>query len=370
MSDEYPGTISPERIGRILILGAIGIGNLLLFSASLRALRKAFPGAHIAMIVLKQGFKDLYAADADVNEIIVVDYAVQNTLLKKLKLLRELRRKRFDLCITTFPSNRLEYNLLPFLAGVKYRIGHRYFTKTWRTLSFLQNFRVPVDAGAHDLEQNINLLKPLGIADGAERRLTIGISEKHAAEARRYLADAGFAGAGLIIGIHPGSSVERDMHLKRWGTDKFIALCRGIRHTNGARFLIFGGPEEESVKREIGSALRGDGAIVERVPLLTTAALIGQCRLFISNDSGLMHVAVAMGVPVAALFGPTDPGRTAPYGQAHRVIRLGLPCSPCWSINNVGMGKIRCIFPVNRCLTELGADTALEIVSGMLARMG
>ena len=362
-------TVPHKNVKRIVILGAIGIGNLLLFSPCLRALRTAFPEAHIALIILKRGFRELFVDDPDIDEIIVVDYKVQNTVRKKIDLIRMLRKKRFDLCITTFPANRMEYNLLPFLAGVRHRVAHRYASGSLRKLSFLQNYRIPVDNSLHDLKQNSNLLIALGISGGVENRLSLRVSPEHTAEAEGFIKRCGFPDNAVIIGIHAGSSTERDMHMKRWDTANFTVLCRRLKNEYNARFLIFGGPEEELVKREISDALGEAAFTVEGKPLLTTAALIGECGFFISNDSGLMHVAVAMETPVAALFGPTDPGRTAPYGPQHRVIRLGLECSPCWSIRNVGKGKIECIFQENRCLTELTVSDVYEKVSDMLTNI-
>lgn len=362
-------TIPRESIQRILILGSIGIGNLLLFSPSLRVIREFFPDAHIAIIVLKKAFAELYKSDPNIDEIIIADYSVHDTMMKKIRLIRELRNKKFDLCITTFPSNRLEYNLLPFIAGIKYRVAHRYQTKLLRTCFFLQNYRIPVDVALHDLEQNINLLLPMGLHEMAQKRLSIHIPDEDRESARYFLREKGLDDASLLIGIHAGSSAERDMYLKRWETDKFIELCRKIREAHGASLLIFGGPEEAGTKRKIEGGVGKGCVAVENVSLLTTAALIERCRLFISNDSGLMHIAVAVGVPCAAIFGPTDPGRTSPFGRQNRVIRQGLHCSPCWSIHNVGIGHINCIYPINRCLSELSAAHVYTEIRDMLRVM-
>lgn len=359
--------IPKDSIHRIMILGSIGIGNLLLFSSCLRVLRESFPQAYITMIVLKKGFVELYENDQNVDEVIISDYAVHDTWWKRFQLIWDLRNKKFDLSITTFPANRVEYNLLPFLAGAKYRIAHRYRTKFWRTLSFLQNVKVPVDLTLHDLEQNIALLFPLGIEGRAEKRLFITLSDKHHAEAAQFLEQSCLNRNTLFIGIHAGSSSDRNMDLKRWETEKFITLCRRIRERFPVSFLLFGGPEEKPIKDEIARELGDDGCVpVEQVSLKTTAALIGNCRLFITNDSGLMHVAVATDVPCVAIFGPTDSGRTAPYGPRHRVVRLGLHCSPCWSIRNVGVGRIKCIYPTNQCLKELLVERVYKVVEEML----
>jgi len=360
-------SIPKDSIRRILILGSIGIGNLLLFSPCLRVIRKSFPHAHITMIVLKKAFVDLYEGDPALNEIIVADYAIQNTWWKRIQLIMTLRKKKFDVCFTTFPSNRIEYNLLPFLIGVKYRIAHRYRTKYLRTCSFLQNVKVPVDVTLHDLEQNSNLLKPLGLESHVEKKITMYLSEENRSCAEQFLYKNTIPLKSLIIGIHAGSSIERDMHLKRWAAENFIQLCQKIIQKYQAFFLIFGGPEEREIKHSIAQSINDKSISVDGVSLKTTAALIERCHLFISNDSGLMHIAVGVGVPCAAIFGPTDPGRTSPYGSRNRIIRLGLPCSPCWSITNVGIGHITCIYPINRCLSELTVQHVYDEINSMLS---
>ena len=362
-------TIYKNSINRILILGSIGIGNLLMFSPCLRALRKAFPEAHIALIVLKKGFVELYNNEPNVDELIVADYSVQNTWGKRIRFMANLRKGNYDLCITTFPANRLEYNLLPYLAGIKYRIAHRYSTKYWRTCSFLQNYKIPVDIRFHDVEQNIALLQPLGIELDVDKKLYVTLSENNSSEAEQFLQDNHFGKNALCIGIHAGSSVERNMDLKRWDTEKFIALCKQIQSKYEVKFLVFGGPDENNIKHEVKKNLNDSCVSVENVSLITTAALIKRCHLVVTNDSGLMHVAVAMNVPCAAIFGPTDPGRTAPYGPEHKVIRLGLECSPCWSIRNVGVGRIKCIYSVNRCLKDLSVRHVYDVVDKMLSGM-
>ena len=122
----------------------------------------------------------------------------------------------------------------------------------------------------------------------------------------------------------------------------------------------------ERKKKRLGSDIaqlaNGKPHRVHGLDLLSTAALVGRCALFITNDSGLMHVAVAMGVRTIAIFGPTDPGRTAPYGKDDVVIRTGIDCSPCWSIHNLGVGNVNCIHPENRCLTELPVEHVKKAV--------
>ena len=352
--------LNKTEIKKIMILGSIGIGNLLLFSPALKAVRKEFPDAHITFIVLKESFKRLYERSPDIDEIMIVEKKLYPGVRGKIKLIFELRRKKFDLSITTFPANRFEYNLLPFLSGAKRRIAHKYNRKTLTSLSFLQNYRVPVDYTIHDLDQNLNLLKALDIDFTGERRLHIDVTEKNQREAEQFLEKNGLKNKDMIVGFHPGSSIERGMIMKRWQKERYAELAQKIVAKYGSPVLLFGGNDEEELKRFIKESA-GEGVLsVSGISLMSTTALIGKCSLFISNDSGLMHIAAAVDVKTIALFGPSDPLRTAPYGDKHTVIRTGIDCCPCWSIHNLGAGVVRCVHSENICMKGITVDRVFQ----------
>ncbi|MFC1493604.1 glycosyltransferase family 9 protein [candidate division KSB1 bacterium] len=360
--DKLKNTV-PENIKSILIIGSIGIGNLLLFSGTLRRMRSHFSNARISIIVLKSGFRDIYENDPSVDEVIVLDINKIKTIKQKTGFILSLRKNKYDICVTTFPANRIEYNILARLSGARFRITHGYDTKALKTLSFLQNIRIPVDKGMHDLEQNLNLLTAFGISPAEEdRTVTLPLIDEKTENAKRYLIDNDLSDK-LLIGMHAGSSSERGMHLKRWQPERFAELADWIKSEYNAVVMLFGGPEELELREKIRDIAQVDPHIVKGADLLTTAALISRCRLFITNDSGLMHVSVAAGVQTVALFGPSDPGRTAPYGDKHKVIRLGMDCSPCWSIKNLGVGWVNCIHPENYCMLNIEMDTVAKIVS-------
>ncbi|MFC1558575.1 glycosyltransferase family 9 protein [candidate division KSB1 bacterium] len=359
--------IDKTKIKKIMILGSIGIGNLLLFSQTLKAVKKEFQNAHFTFIVLKESFKQLYEHSPDVDEIMIVEKKLYPGVRGKIKLIFELRKKKFDLSITTFPANRFEYNLLPFLSGAKRRIAHKYNRKTLTSLSFLQNHRVPVDYTIHDLDQNLNLLKELNIDFTGERKLHIDITQENQKEAEQFLEKNGLKNKDIIVGFHPGSSVERGMIMKQWEKEKYAELAHSIVSKYEATVLVFGGNDEEELKTYIEESA-GKGVLkVSGISLMDTAALIGNCSLFISNDSGLMHIAVGMDVKTIALFGPSDPLRTAPHGVKHIVIRTGIECSPCWSIHNLGVGVVRCVHSKNLCMKEITVNRVFQDVEKALS---
>ena len=127
--------------------------------------------------------------------------------------------------------------------------------------------------------------------------------------------------------------------------------------------VYFAGPDEISEGSTLEERLTHRVVVVRQADLMVCAALLRFCDIVVGNDSGLMHVAVAMGVKTFALFGPTDPGRTAPWGNRHQVIRRGLECSPCWSIRNLGVGMVKCIYNDNVCMQQIAAgDVAGQVL--------
>jgi heptosyltransferase-2 len=356
--------IDRDNIKRILILGSIGIGNLLLFSPALKIIRKDFPNAKIVMVVLKKVFSYLYESEPDVDEIHVLDVNEVKTFGEKIKSILKVRQFKPDLTITTFPANRFEYNLLPFITGAKYRVAHKYRQKNIFNLSFLQNRRIQVDKKLHDLEQNLNLVIPLGLEPGSiEKKIYINVPSGDDKFAENYMGEKGLSGEKLI-GIHPGSSTERGMDYKRWPAEYFAKLCDILYTEYRFKTLIFGGNDELDLKNEIFDQMENKPVIVDQLSLKQTAALISRCSKFVTNDSGLMHIAVAVDVPTIALFGPSDPGRTAPYGEKHKILRLGMECSPCWSIKNLGVGNVNCIYNDNLCLKNLTVELVLKNITG------
>jgi len=350
-------------IRKILIIGSIGIGNLLMFSPTLRALRSRLPKAHIAILVLKETFRDLYEADENVDEVLTLTEEHYARWWKKLELIRSLRRQKYDMTLVTFPANRIEYNLLAYLTGARYRVAHRYPLKYFRSLGFLQNRSVPMDPAVHDVVQNRNLLLPLFDSVSADVHLKYPLQEEDLVRADAVIAYLPVDRESVLIGIHAGSSHERSMGFKRWQPARYVQLCQRIEKEFPAYFFIFGGPEEAQVKNYISGSLGEKAYNMESTTIGSAAGMLKRCHLLISNDSGLMHVAVALGTPVIALFGPSDPGRTAPYSPDAAIIRAGLPCSPCWSMANVGVGKIPCVYDSNICMQAISVDQVYNRVA-------
>jgi ADP-heptose:LPS heptosyltransferase len=181
-------------------------------------------------------------------------------------------------------------------------------------------------------------------------------TEQDARDADRYLAS--LSGPDIYVGVHPGSSSEHGMAAKRWDPMRFGELATRVCGALGAQALFFGSQDEEAIKHVAASIMKGPRHIVAPAGLRMTAALLRRCSLLLCNDSGLMHMAACLGVPVGAVFGPTDERRNGPVGTGHLVIRKSMNGFPLWNASNVGVRAVRSGVDVQASLKALSVDEA------------
>jgi heptosyltransferase-2 len=161
---------------------------------------------------------------------------------------------------------------------------------------------------------------------------------------------------GLLIGIAPGSTFGP---AKRWRTEKFVELASKVVTHCDCRIHVFGGKEEHPIEPSLNASVKERVQdFTGKIDILKTASLIAQCRVMVTNDTGLMHLACAVGTPVIALFGSTNPCWTGPLGQNHSVIRKPLPCSPCY--------RRTCPYGTYECLEKIDVDDVFRCVQRYL----
>jgi heptosyltransferase-2 len=349
----------------LLAICPIGIGNFLLLAPALDHLHNNKPDIRITLLALKKGIAPVASRFPAIHDVITFDATEKRKISDKLRFISSLVSK-FDASVAFFPCNRGEYNLLPVLAGIPKRFAFGYNSYYCRTLSFLNTDLIHADNSLHDLEQNFLMLKAMGIAPpNNPDMLPYPVTEEEKKWADNWLRERGLEDAALI-GFHPGSSAEHGMDMKRWPSDRFAELANRIGRKGSQRYLVFGGPEENRLKHDITEAIGPIAVSVDTNSFFETAAIIARCHRFISNDSGLMHVAVACGVPTCGIFGPTDDKRTAPYGPKNIVIRGNESCSPCWTHKNVGKREHCATFDY-RCLTRLTSEEVFSKIAKWLA---
>lgn len=363
----------PERI---LVFCLPGIGDAVLFTPALALLRRALPSAHITAITMFRGTADILSTNPDLNEVRHFDF-FKAPRLEGLRYILSLRRERFDLSIMSFPSNRLEYNVVNWLVGRRWRAAHRYTNQSWRNLWFLNNIVVNEAGTLHNVEENLRLVRAIceriGVPHDAEPtvpastklKLTLTADDEQYGE--EFLASHGVNADTELFGLHTYSSTFKNMHYKCWDKDSFAQLILRLAGAHpSARFLIFSGPSDEAVNQHIMKQVDGRVVLVRESNLRRALAVMQHCRVFISNDSAIMHLAAALEVPVVALFGPTDWRRLHPWAVKHAIVRMNLPCMPCFYYSSK---PLRCIANINyACMREISVDEVFAAVQNLLAQ--
>ena len=311
---------SPQA--RILIRAANWVGDAVMTTPVIRALRKNYPQAHITVLA-KPWVIPVYENNPYLDEIMVYDNEGRHRKgLGVLRLSQDIRDRGFDLAILL--QNAFEAALLAFLAKIPERVG---YNTDARTLLLNRSVRLdPALKKKHLIEYYIGILEGAGLkSDGMTQDLFISDQDSHFAE--QMLHEKGLGHAAPVMGINPGATGGT---AKRWFPGRYAELCRLLASRYETKVLVFGGPADHELGEKISGMAPGACVnIAGKTSLSQAFVLIKACDLFVTNDSGLMHAAAALDVRQAALIGSTDPVATAPFSDRSVMVRVPVPCSPC-----------------------------------------
>ena len=343
-----------ERPKRILITRLRFIGDVVLTTPVIRAIRRAYPQAEIIYLAEAEP-ASILEHDPDLNGIIVLDRDHISTLpmgqqwREFFHLFRRIRAYRFDLVIDLFCNPRSA--LLTLLSGARYRLGYDVRGRGW-----VYNLKIKRLASIRVLDAYLDAVRTLGIS-GEDDRTNISISCAEATWASTYLADCFGSDDKPVIGINPGASWPAKM----WGSDQFGNLINRLVSGYGAHILIIQGPGQEKIIEAVRGEIRHRHEIVKTTSLMRLAALMHQCALFISNDCGPMHMAVAVGTPTIGLFGPSRSDIWFPYRQEEGHLPLRPDIKDC-------CGKDVCI-QSSPCIRQIPVDDVFK-AAGLLLSNG
>ncbi len=320
---------------KILVKGTNWLGDAVMSLPALRALKEMLPKARVSVLT-RPAFADLYRGAPWVDEIVPHE---RGGVRPWMRTVREVRRRGFDAAIVLPRS--FSSALLVFTARVPRRIG--YAGDGRRAL--LTDAPEPLPR-RHRVHHYHHLLSALGEPPPA-RPPCLKILPDAAAWARERMPD------GPWIGLNPGATYGS---AKQWFPDRFIEL--GRRLAARGRIVVVGGPAEAGLGERV--ARGADGlSLAGRTTVSQLAAAIARCRILVTNDTGPMHVADAVGVPVAAIFGPTDWIETPPFGKGHAIVRQEIECSPCL--------KRVCPLGHHNCMKLVTVDRVLAACREILA---
>lgn len=308
---------------KVLLLSLSGIGNFLMQSPVFAALKAAHPDWRLTVWVAPRGTRELAENNPYIDD--VIEAPIQQSLFEHIRLLQKLRKEHVDIGIVLYPGQLVKSAAYLFLAGIPKRIGNDYQLGSNPKSHFLFTHIVEAVEGIHDVEQNLQLLEPLHLVYPREAEskahaatYTLTIPPQAGTQAQEMLSKLNIPRNKILVGFHMGSAPH--FVWKRWPLEYFNELGKKLIQEYNAHILLFGDAQEKALNETLQKKLGQSASIVEST-LLTTAAIIKHCKLFVSNDSGLMHIAAATGTPTAGLFGPTDERRTGPRGARSIVIR-------------------------------------------------
>ena len=320
---------------RILILALSGIGDALMFTPALNILKRSFPEHHFDVLTMFKGIADILSSNRDVSQVIYHDF-LTSSIFKTLQLLMSIRGT-YSHTITAFPANRFHYAIVARLIGSRFRIGHRYLHDSISQLNALNNILLNEVDELHNCEENIRIASTLGatIPDSLPPMM-LPLSQTDASFAYEWLTSRSLQTNANILGIHAGSATVKNQINKRWSAEHYADICAMASRELAMNILLFGGPEERTLNEQITSKIfqnhpEANVHIVEKASLSQSIAIMSHCTAFISNDSGLMHCAAALQLPMISIFGYTSHIHTAPWMNDKAIIaRRELSCSPCF----------------------------------------
>ncbi len=310
---------------KILVLRYRFIGDTILTVPFLRNLRYAEPDAFITWVVAP-GSAEVIKGIPYVDELIYWDpltihadaRGTHRTFSAKLDFIKKLRRTGYDKVYVLKRS--LSSAIMALLAGAGKRVG---FNTEGRGL--LLTTRVKYRQDQHEVENFLDVLRADSI-EVKDNYLEAWLTEEERSGAELFFESAGVKPEETVIGIHPFAANPT----RAWHLDNFIAVANQLQAKYGARILIFGGPRDSGALPAIRTALPVPSLeAVGTTTLRQSMALLSRCQLLICNDSGIMHLAASLQVPLVALFGPQSPLKFGPWGDNSRVVYSSFPCSPC-----------------------------------------
>lgn len=345
----------------VLVMRYRFIGDTVLTVPFLRNLRRAWPHARIDMMVAPYS-SDVLIGTPYVDEFIVYDPPTihadsegrHRTLLSKARFVADLRKRRYDKAYVLKRS--LSSAVIALLSGAPERIGFDTESR-----GFLLTKRVPYRKDQHEVWNFLDVLR----ADGVpvlDDHLEAWLSEDEAAFADGFLAEHGSGAGARLVAIHPFSSHPQ----KPWHEDDFIAVANALQERHGCRIVLFGGKRDVDLGAYMAERIRpAPVSAIGRTGLRQTMALLSKCSLLVCNDSGIMHLAAALDVPLVALFGPSPPDVFGPWGRRCRVLSKRFQCSPCrqkffTECEPSPRGRPMCIESITK-------EEVLEAASGFLA---
>lgn len=322
----------PSAVRKILVPLYAGIGNIVLYTPALRAIRERFADAEIVAAVGNSRRNEEVLGPEIVDR--VVEIPLGAPLGESSAAVRRVRNERFDLCVNAFHCVYPLQVAFTAYARIPWRCGHVSSPGWHNPYDFLYNIPAHMQRDQHEIDRYLELAFALGVErETVDPRPFFRVTADARTRASALLSEQGLEGTRVLVAVHAGTS--RIMRWKQWGLDRFEAVVRELAAESAVAFVLVGAPDERAEQggmiEHLRAALPGRVAdLVGRTTIAELAALIERATVLVGNDSGPMQIAAALDVPTVVPWGPSDLPRNRPRGPEHTVLFAGLPCSPCY----------------------------------------
>lgn len=347
------------KIKKIVVLGYGGIGNHLMLSPALSILKNIYPKALIHLVVTSKVCHDLLRNDPNIDTFFVANIGLMNRWRDYFNLGRKIKTESPDIVVSASGTNPAAGSIISFFSGSGIRVG-----EDWKGRGFLYTHKINVNLMISENEQNINLVQIFKKPD--REYLESGfprlyLTQNEIDHARKFISKKLKKENALLLGIHPGSGYEQKW--KRWPVSRFIEVASILSEQFNLKVVFFIGPDEDDLKADL-QKIENESVIVYqgKNSIRETAAIISCCNYFLSNDSGLRHIAVAFEITTVGIFGPTSNLKNyleREYDFA--IYEKNAMCRPChytkWWL---ACGDIR------PCLEMVSANTIIKSFKGQL----
>ena len=345
--------IKKEAIKRILVLRYRSIGDIVLSYPAMEALQLTFPNATID-IVVDDVFKDIVHGWPMVNEVICNKRKRKGigkfaSAIEDFKFNWNIFRRRYHLVVDLHCGPRSA--ILTLLAMAKYRLGNRHRLRN----SICYNIFPPPGEKPHSVDGMLSMLAPLEPVIQENKKLLLSVSESNREFINSFLSRLGITSTDRLVMVHPGARVD----FKRLPPEMMGEAISWMKEKYGVKVILAGSDADINAISTIATAARHKCKIATNLSIGHLVALIDSSVLFIGNDSGPMHIAAALNVPVIAFFGPSDPAIWGPWNVKSKVVQApAMECMPC--------DQKGCKYVPEHCMTKIKLDDVKIAIASML----
>lgn len=340
-----------EEVRRLLFVKPSSLGDIVHAMPVLDVLRRHYPAARITWLV-KREWADFVGRVEGVDEIVSVGPALGGWA----GAVPRLRAAGFDLAIDL--QGLLRSGAMAWLSGARYRIG---FANAREGSPCFYTHRVPVPRSEmHAVDRYLLITDAMGAPRSESPRFRFKLSAEDVSMVDDLLGERNLGRDARWIAMN----VSARWPTKRWPVQSFAALIDELTAKGLGPVVLFGAPSERDSAADV-SRLTASSPInlVGQISVGLLPALLRKAAVLVTNDSGPMHVAAAVGTPVVAMFGPTSPARTGPYGAGHQVLRTAIPCSPCFSRRCANANQLECLTAIT--VTEVFSAVQRAVQRGI-----